>query len=208
MNPFTIALPKGRLGEQALSLFRDAGFGETNEGDARSLVLTSTAQNIRFLLVKPMDVPIYVSRGVADLGVAGKDVLAEQDVDVYEMLDLGFGQCRLVIAAPVHFHDVEQKALTIATKYPVMTKKYFESKARQVDIITLHGSIELAPLVGLSDVIVDLVETGNTLRANGLCELETIERISARLIVNPVAFRYKCNEVRTILTAVQSAITN
>jgi len=199
-----IALPKGRLGEQAMALFVEAGYGipALQENDRR-LILENPEEKIRYFWVKPIDVPIYVARGAADLGIAGRDVILEQACEVYEMLNLKFGMCRMVLAAKKGWSDQGTRILRIATKYPRITTKYFADQHRQVDIISLNGSIELAPVVGLADAIVDLVETGGTLRANGLEEIETIEQISARLIVNPIAFRYQGERIQKIREQVQ-----
>jgi ATP phosphoribosyltransferase len=200
-----IALPKGRLGEQAMLLLNRTGYGIPNlpENDRR-LILENPVKKIRFFWVKPIDVPIYVARGAADLGIAGKDVILEQASEVYEMLDLKFGVCRMVLAAPKGWSDQGTRILRIATKYPGLTTRYFAAKHRQVEIIALSGSIELAPVVGLADAIVDLVETGSTLRANGLEEIEILEQISARLIVNPVAFRYQGERIQEIREQLQN----
>ena len=200
MTPWlNIALPKGRLGEYAMALFVEAGYGipDVQENDRR-LILENTEKKVRFFWVKPIDVPIYVARGAADLGVAGKDVILEQAAKLYEMLNLNFGICRMVLAAKKGWSDQGTRILRIATKYPRITTRYFANQHRQVDIISLNGSIELAPVVGLADAIVDLVETGGTLRANGLEEIDIIEQISARLIVNPIAFRYQGERIREI----------
>jgi len=200
-----IALPKGRLGEQAMLLLNLTGYGIPNlpENDRR-LILENPVKKIRFFWVKPIDVPIYVARGAADLGIAGKDVILEQASEVYEMLDLKFGVCRMVLAAPKGWSDQGTRILRIATKYPGITTRYFAARHRQVEIIALSGSIELAPVVGLADAIVDLVETGSTLRANGLEEIEILEQISARLIVNPVAFRYQGARIQEIREQLQN----
>ena len=200
-----IALPKGRLGEQAMLLLNRTGYGipALQENDRR-LILENEERKIRYFWVKPIDVPVYVARGAADLGIAGKDVILEQASEVYEMLDLKFGICRMVLAAPKGWADQGTRILRIATKYPGITTRYFAAKHRQVEIIALSGSIELAPVVGLADAIVDLVETGSTLRANGLEEVEILEQISARLIVNPVAFRYQGERIQEIREQLQN----
>lgn len=186
-----IALPKGRLGEKVVSLLGKAGMGSAGlDGDSRKLVLESTDGSLRFFWVKPADVPIYVERGAADLGVAGKDVLVEHGADVYELLDLGLGKCRMCVAG---FTGALARggALRVATKFPNIATRYFQSCGRTIDIIKLNGSIELAPILGLSDVIVDIVETGTTLKENNLAVLEEIMPISASLIANKAAFRFK-----------------
>ena len=196
-----IALPKGRLGEKVARLLGEAGMGaaEVREG-SRALVLESDDGSLRFFWVKPADVPIYVERGAADAGVAGKDVLLEHGADVYELLDLGLGRCRMCVAG---FPGALERpgALRVATKYPDIATRHFRSRGRAIDIIKLNGSIELAPILGLSDVIVDIVETGATLRENGLEVLEEIMPISARLIANKAAFRFKYEAVRTVARA-------
>ena len=186
-----IALPKGRLGEKVARLLDKSGMAcsELNE-DSRRLVLESDDGALRFFWVKPADVPIYVERGAADVGVAGRDVLVELGADVYELLDLGLGKCRMCVAG---YPDGLQRAgaLRVATKFPNIATRHFRSQGRAIDIIKLNGSIELAPILGLSDVIVDIVETGTTLRENNLVVLDEILPISARLIANKAAFRFK-----------------
>ena len=187
-----IALPKGRLGEKAYAIFEASGYGcpEIYE-ESRRLVFESNDNGVRYFWVKPADVPIYVERGVADVGVAGKDVILEYSPDVYELLDLGIGKCRVCVAAKKGFSDTQQdRTLRVATKFASIARDYYGKQGRQIDVIKLNGSIELAPLLGLADVIVDIVETGSTLRENDLEPIETIVDISARLISNKVSYKF------------------
>lgn len=187
-----IALPKGRLGERVYAMFAAAGFDcPSLQEPGRRLVFENEEAGVRYFWVKPSDVAIYVERGAADLGVAGKDILQEYQPDVYELLDLNVGKCRMAVAAPRGFRDDKGKTLRVATKFPSIASAYYEGQGRDIDIIKLNGSIELAPLLGLSDVIVDIVETGKTLLENGLEPRETIQPISARLIANKASFRFK-----------------
>ena len=194
-----VALPKGRLGEKVYAMFEKAGYEcpaikEVN----RKLVFENTQKQIRYFWVKPSDVAIYVARGAADIGVAGKDILLEYAPDVYELLDLQIGKCRMAVAAPKSFHDNGEKTLKVATKFTNIAHRYYADKGREIDIIKLNGSIELAPILGLSDVIVDIVETGATLRENDLEVFETIVPISARLIANKSSFEFKTDAIETI----------
>jgi ATP phosphoribosyltransferase len=188
----TLALPKGRLLDPALDLLRELGV-DGIDADSRKLIFTDPVRGLRLLLLKPADVPAYVTYGAADLGVVGKDILAEQAPDVYEPLDLGFGFCRLVVAEPRELWERDDPAkwswVRVATKYPRMTEAYFSERGIQVEIVRLDGSIELAPLVGLAERIVDLVQSGETLRANGLVEVAEITRSTARLIVNRASMK-------------------
>ena len=201
-----IALPKGRLGEKVIALLGKAGMGCTNlDEDSRKLVLESEDGSLRFFWVKPADVPIYVERGAADVGVAGKDVLLEHGADVYELLELGLGKCRMCVAG---YPGAEERAgtLRVATKFPNIATRHFQNRGRTIDIIKLNGSIELAPILGLSDVIVDIVETGTTLKENNLAVLEEILPISARLIANKAAFRFKRGQVSKLVSALTGAL--
>ena len=196
-----IALPKGRLGEKVVALLGESGMGCANlDEDSRKLVLENDDGSLRFFWVKPADVPIYVERGAADAGVAGKDVLVEHGADVYELLDLGLGKCRMCVAG---YQGALERGgvLRVATKFPNIATRHFQSRGRTIDIIKLNGSIELAPILGLADVIVDIVETGTTLRENDLEVLEEIMPISARLIVNKAAFRFKHGRVDGLVSA-------
>ena len=192
-----IALPKGRLGEKVYRMFEEAGFEcpairEKN----RKLVFENEEAGVRYFWVKPVDVAIYVERGAADIGVVGKDILMETEPDVYELLDLKTGRCRMAVAAKRDFRDDPSRPLRVATKFPTIAKNYYRSLGRDIDVIKLNGSIEIAPLLGLSDVIVDIVETGKTLVENGLVPFETVTDISARLIANKVSFKFKNEEIK------------
>lgn len=201
-----IALPKGRLGEKVARLLGEAGMGAADlREDSRALVLESDDGALRFFWVKPADVPIYVERGAADLGVAGRDVLAELGADVYELLDLGLGRCRMCVAGPGGALE-RDGVLRVATKFPNIAARHFQNKGRVIDIIKLNGSIELAPILGLSDVIVDIVETGTTLRENNLQVLEDVLPISARLIANKAAFRFKYAQIKAVNAALGGAL--
>jgi len=201
----TFALSKGRLAEKALSLLAKCGVDTTLLiGETRKLELFDGAGKYRFLFVKPSDVPIYVERGVADLGVVGKDTLLEERRDICEMLDLGFGQCRLCVAG---YKNREISGnLRVGTKYVNIAKRFYDSKGMSPDIVRLYGSVELAPIVGLSDVIVDLVESGKTLEANGLSVLEEICAVSARLCVNKVSLKMRKNEIMDLIEKVRKEI--
>ena len=202
-----IALPKGRLGEQVYALFEKAGLECPDIlSDTRKLFFETKEKGIRFFWVKPSDVAVYVGRGAADLGVAGSDVLMERQPDVYELLDLGLGVCKMMVAAPVDFRDNDDMTLRVATKFPKIASRYYAGKSRDIDIIELHGSIELAPLLGLSDVIVDIVETGNTLKANGLEPKAEVVPISARLIANKASFKFKTKEIEKITGALAGVL--
>ncbi len=195
-----IALPKGRLGEKVYTMFEKAGFEcpsikETN----RKLIFENKELGIRYFWVKPSDVAIYVEHGAADIGVAGKDILLEYEPDIYELLDLGLGKCRMAVAGKSDFCDPVQRTLRVATKFTNIAKNYYKSIGREIDIIHLNGSIELAPILGLSDVIVDIVETGTTLKENHLDVIETIVPISARLIANKASFKFKNTQIEAIL---------
>ena len=180
-----VALPKGRLGDKVYKLFASIGY-DCSEiyADNRKLVFESEANNVRYLLVKPSDVAIYVARGAADIGVVGKDILDEGNYDLYELLDLKLGKCNMCVAAENDYVEDPERPIRVATKFPNIAKRYYSSFNREIDIIKLNGSIEIAPLVGLSDVIVDIVETGTTLKENNLRVYEKILPISARLIAN------------------------
>lgn len=190
-----IALPKGRLGAQVYSMLRDAGYDcPAYEDKNRELVLESPEKGVRYLLVKPSDVAIYVEHHAADVGIVGKDILLESGPDVYELLDLNIGKCRMAVAAPKGYVEDPDRTLRIATKYVNIAKKFYSEKNRDIEIIKLNGSIELAPILGLSDVIVDIVETGNTLKANNLEVIEEFKDISARFIANKSSFKFQ-NEI-------------
>jgi ATP phosphoribosyltransferase len=205
----TIALSKGRILEEALPLLKVAGI-ETLENVERSrkLIFKTNQDDIQLVIIRAADVPTYVEYGAADLGVAGKDVLMEHSsTDLYEPLDLKIAQCRLMIAGLVKANQQENThRLKVATKYPNITKRFYAEQGVQVDMIKLYGSMELAPLVGLADRIVDLVDTGNTLRANGLAPLELIANISARLVVNKASMKMNQQRIQTIVDRLQSAV--
>ena len=187
-----IALPKGRLGDQAYRCFAAAGYTHPEmEKQNRKLIFEDEANSLRYMLVKPKDVAMYVEYGAADIGVVGRDVIMESQPDIYELLDLGFGKCRFAVAAPKGWHDDWSRVLRVATTYQRVTEDYFLEIGRQIKTIKLHGSVELAPLIGLSDVIVDLVETGNTLRENDLEVVAEIAPSTARLIANKSSFGFK-----------------
>lgn len=187
-----VALPKGRLGDKVYSMLASVGYdcAELLQNN-RKLVLENADGGVRYFLVKPSDVAIYVERGAADVGVAGKDVLLESGPDIYELLDLNIGKCRMAVAGPDDYRPDAGATLRVATKYVNIAKRYYESKHRDIEIIKLNGSIELAPILGLSDVIVDIVETGSTLRENNLRVLTEIMDISARLIANKASYKFK-----------------
>ena len=187
-----VALPKGRLGEVVYDSFAKAGFPcPAILENSRKLIFENPDAGVRYFWVKPSDVAIYVERGAADIGVAGKDILLEYEPDVYELADLGIGKCRMAVAAPDGFRDDPRRTLRVATKFTNIAQTYYASLGREIDIIHLNGSIEIAPILGLSDVIVDIVETGTTLKENKLSVIETIVPISARLIANKSSFKFK-----------------
>ena len=194
-----VALPKGRLGEKVYDMFEKAGFEcPSIKENSRKLIFENPEKGVRYFWVKPSDVAIYVQRGAADIGVAGKDILLEYEPDIYELLDLGFGKCRMAVAAKKDFRDNPRRTLKVATKFSNIAKNYYASLGRDIDIIHLNGSIEIAPILGLSDVIVDIVETGTTLKENNLEVTETIVPISARLIANKASFKFKSDEIERI----------
>ena len=202
-----IALPKGRLGEKVYSVFEKAGFScPSIKENNRKLVFENEETGVRYFWVKPSDVSIYVERGVADIGVCGKDILAEYTPDVYELLDLKTGKCRMAVAGKKDFYDDGQTTLKVATKFVKVAKRFYEKKGRDIDVIKLNGSIEIAPILGLSDVIVDIVETGTTLKENDLEVLETVFPISARLIANKVAFKFKTSAIERLVKEVSKLL--
>lgn len=205
-NGLTIALSKGRILDETLPLFEKAGICPLEDmNKSRKLIFQSTNPAVRFLLLRASDVPTYVEHGAADIGVSGKDVLMEYDADVYELIDLNIAKCRLMTAG-VKGAVLPNRRLRIATKYAKVAKDYFASRGEQVDIIKLYGSMELAPLVGLGDLIVDVVDTGNTLRANGLEPLDEICQVSSRLIANPVSYKRKLAQLEPILQILERAV--
>ena len=203
-----IALPKGRLGEKVYGMFERAGFEcPSIREENRKLFFENEALGIRYFWVKPSDVAIYVARGAADIGVAGKDILLEYRPDVYELLDLHVGKCRMCVAGPKDFRDDPARTLRVATKFSHIATDYYTSIGRDIDVIGLNGSIELAPILGLSDVIVDIVETGTTLRENNLAVLETIVPISARLIANKASFVFYKARIEELTRALAKEAT-
>ena len=202
-----VALPKGRLGEKVYAMFAAAGYECPSILDnSRKLIFENPECGVRFFWVKPSDVSIYVERGAADIGVAGKDILLEYSPDVYELLDLNLGKCRMAVAAKKEFYDDGQRTLRVATKFSNIATRYYASLCREIDLIHLNGSIEIAPILGLSDVIVDIVETGSTLKENDLEVKSTILPISARLICNKAAFRFKTEEIETITSRMKEQV--
>ena len=203
-----IALPKGRLGEKVYGMFERAGFEcPSIREENRKLFFENEALGIRYFWVKPSDVAIYVARGAADIGVAGKDILLEYRPDVYELLDLHVGKCRMCVAGPKDFRDDPARTLRVATKFSHIATDYYTSIGRDIDVIGLNGSIELAPILGLSDVIVDIVEPGTTLRENNLAVLETIVPISARLIANKASFVFYKARIEELTRALAKEAT-
>ena len=195
-----VALPKGRLGDKVYHLLAEVGCGCPEDyNESRKLVVENPEAGIRYFLVKPSDVAIYVEHGAADVGIVGKDILAESGADVYELLDTGLGKCRMCVAGPEDFTDDPGRTLRVATKFVNIAKAYYAAQGRDIDIIKLNGSIELAPLLGLSDVIVDIVETGTTLRENHLKVLTEFMPISARFVANRASFQFKRREIETLL---------
>ncbi|WP_168118878.1 ATP phosphoribosyltransferase [Paenibacillus sp. HB172176] len=200
-----VAMPKGRIYKQASKLFREAGLPiPVDFDDTRKLIIELPEANMEFIMAKPVDVPTYVEYGVADIGIVGKDVLMEEDKDVYELLDLGIAKCRMsVIALPDWQPTIQPR---VATKYPNVASAYFRERGQQVEVIKLNGSIELAPLIGLADRIVDMVETGQTLKENGLVEMESIFGITSRLIANRVSYRMKNDSIQSLCDRLQETI--
>ncbi len=204
-----VALPKGRLGDKVYQLLAEAGYGcAENYNDSRKLVVENVDAGIRYFLVKPSDVAIYVEHGAADIGIVGKDILTESGADVYELMDTGLGKCRMCVAARNGFVDDTGRTLRVATKFVNIAKSYYASQGRDIDIIKLNGSIELAPLLGLSDVIVDIVETGSTLRENDLSVVTEFMPISARFIANRASYQFKTKEIATLLEKLAGGMAN
>ena len=202
-----IALPKGRLGEKVYGMFETAGFEcPSIKEPGRKLIFENEEVGVRYFWVKPSDVAIYVERGAADIGIAGKDFLLEYKPDVYELLDLGIGKCRMAVAAKKNFRDDTEKTLRVATKFTNIAREYYAGKCRDIDIIHLNGSIELAPILGLSDVIVDIVETGTTLLENDLEPIETIVPISARVIANKANFKFKSEKIEEMIRGLSAVL--
>lgn len=202
-----VALPKGRLGQKVYDMFERAGYPcPSIKEDNRKLIFENEEAGVRYFWVKPSDVTIYVERGAADIGVAGKDILLEYEPEVYELLDLNLGKCRMAVAAKSTFRDNTERTLKVATKFPNIARTFYEKESRDIDIIKLNGSIEIAPILGLSDVIVDIVETGKTLKENDLEVVKTIVPISARLIANKAGFKFKTAEIEQIRDSLASQL--
>jgi len=212
MKYLTIALPKGRLAELTLEMLEKSGIQcESADLKSRKLIINDNENMIKFFMAKPSDVPTYVEYGAADLGVVGKDTLMEEKRDLYEVLNLGFGKCKMCVAGPKQLKDkLDSIAFKrVATKYPSIARDYFELvKKESIEIIKLNGSVELAPLVGLSEVIVDVVESGRTLKENGLIVLEEIADVSARLIVNKVSMKIKSERIKNIINNLKEQLDN
>ncbi len=206
MKELTIAMPKGRIFEEAYEMLIQAGFNLPEEVEmSRKLMIEIPEEKIRFILAKPMDVPVYVEHGVADIGIAGKDVLLEQRRTVHELLDLKISECYIASAGLPNtiMNDIAPR---IATKYPNIAMKYYKGIGEQVEIIELNGSIELAPMIGLADRIVDIVSTGRTLKENGLVEYEHIAQVSSRLIANPVSYRMKSERIQDLVKRLKNCV--
>ncbi len=201
----SVALPKGRLGETVYGMFEQVGFGcPSIREESRRLIFENG--DLRFFWAKPSDVAIYVERGAADVGVAGKDILMEYEPDVYEMLDLKVGKCRMAVAPKRDFRDNPERTLRVATKFANIARRYYVGLGRDIDIIHLNGSIEIAPILGLSDVIVDIVETGKTLLENDLVPMETIVPISARLIANKASYKFHADEIEAVARGLKQQV--
>ncbi|GHU77204.1 ATP phosphoribosyltransferase [Clostridia bacterium] len=212
-NYLTFALAKGRLADNAMKLLKDSGVScpEMENKNSRKLIFTNEEYKYKFFLAKASDVPVYVERGAADVGFAGKDTLREEHKNICEVLDLGFGKCRIMVAGYdtpanrlklAHGHN-----LRIATKYPNIATEYFENKNQSIEIIKLNGSVELAPIVGLSDFIVDIVETGTTLQENGLTILEEIGELSARMVVNTASIKIKNHQITNLIRNLEKTLS-
>lgn len=202
-----IALPKGRLGEKAYGMLKNSGYEcPAIQDPGRKLIFENPERRVRYFWVKPSDVAIYVERGAADLGIVGKDILLEYEPEVYELLDLKMGKCRMAVAGKKDFRDPVGQTLKVATKFPNITRNFYAGKCRDIDIIHLNGSIELAPILGLSHVIVDIVETGTTLKENNLTVYEEIVPISARLIANVASYQFKDEAINTIRARLEEQV--
>lgn len=202
-----VALPKGRLGEKVYSMFERAGFEcPSIKENSRKLIFENSEKGVRYFWVKPSDVAIYVERGAADIGVAGKDILLEYEPDVYELLDLNIGKCAMCVAAPKGFRDNTEQTLRVATKFSKIAKDYYASVGRDIDIIHLNGSIEIAPILDLSDVIVDIVETGTTLKENNLEVIKSIVPISARFISNKSSYKFKYEQINSVFESLSKQL--
>ena len=202
-----VALPKGRLGEKSYAMFEKAGFEcPSIREENRKLIFENPECGVRYFWVKPSDVAIYVERGAADIGIAGKDILLEYEPDVYELMDMKIGKCRMAVAAKRDFRDDPEKTLRVATKFTNIAQNYYAGLGREIDMIRLNGSIELAPILDLSDVIVDIVETGTTLKENNLKVITEFLPISARFIVNKASYPFKKQALTTLLDKLQEVI--
>ncbi|WP_428087178.1 ATP phosphoribosyltransferase [Candidatus Thioglobus sp.] len=203
----TIALSKGRILQQTLPLLKKAGLEIADtELNSRKLILDTNLKDVKVIIVRTTDVPVFVQHGAADMGIAGKDVLLEHGAsNLFEILDLNIAKCKLMVAAKSAEH-LQQNTLKVATKYVNSAKRYFQEKSQPCEIIKLYGAMELAPVVGLSHCIVDLVDTGNTLKANGLIPLEHIEDISSRLVVNSASFKTKNAQIKTWISAIENSL--
>ena len=202
-----IALPKGRLGEKVYDMFEKAGFPcPSIKENNRKLIFENEECGVRYFWVKPSDVAIYVERGAADIGVAGKDILLEYEPDIYELLDLHIGKCRMAVAAKKDFRDDTARTLKVATKFSNIASNYYLANGRDIDIIHLNGSIEIAPILGLSDVIVDIVETGTTLKENDLVVIDTVVPISARLIANKSSYKFKNHKIDEVVRSIAAQV--
>lgn len=204
-----IALPKGRLGEKVYNMFEAIGYGcPSIRENNRKLIFEDETNMVRYFWVKPSDVAIYVEHGAADIGVVGKDILLEYKPDVYELLDLNIGKCRVAVAGKKGFHDNEERTLKVATKFANIAKEYYANIGRNIEIFKLNGSIELAPILNMTDVIVDIVETGTTLRENNLDVITDIVNISARFISNKASFKFKNDQIEEIKRKLQEVVDN
>ena len=202
-----VALPKGRLGEKVYAMFAKAGFPCDELLDPkRKLIFENPEAKVRYFWVKPSDVAVYVERGAADVGVVGKDILLEYEPDIYELLDLNVGKCRMGVAAKNDFRDDPDRILRVATKFSRIARNFYASRSRDIDIIHLQGSIEIAPILDMTDVIVDIVETGTTLKENNLSPIETIVPISARLIANKVSFKFKHEAIQQLYESLSDQV--
>ena len=209
----TFALGKGRLAKQTLALFESIGITceEMKDPDTRKLIFTNEELKLKFFLLKGPDVPTYVEYGAADIGVVGEDTILEENRNIYEVLDLGFGKCRMCVCGPAEAAELlkHHELIRVASKYPRIAKDYFYNQKNQtVEIIKLNGSIELAPIVGLSEVIVDIVETGSTLRENGLVVLEEVCPLSARMVVNQVSMKMEYERITALIEKLKGALEN
>lgn len=204
MMGVTVAIPKGRLGTQAIEILKAAGLGDSIDESSRKLVFRNENKDIDFILLKNSDVITYVENGIADVGISGKDMIMESSGDFYELYKMNIGKCKLSVAGIKGKKVIkEDTILKVATKFPVTAKRYFTSRGQKIKIIKLNGSIELAPIMGLSDVIVDIVETGNTLKANGLEVFEDMYHISAMIISNKISYKFKRKEIKEIIELVR-----